>query len=83
MANLFQKMYIGDPNKRKDLTKKAVKEQSRFSLFFTVLKVRGFNLIGLNLLYSLFLIPTFFIVYFAFYHYGMVCRKAIPWNLLT
>ena len=64
-------MYIGDPNKRKDLTKKAVREQSRFSLFFTVVRVRNFNLMWLNLLYSLFLLPTFVIVYFAFYHYAM------------
>ncbi len=71
MGNLFQRMYIGDPNKRKDLTKKAVREQSRFSLFFTVLKVRGTKLISLNLLYSLFLLPTFFVLYFMLYHYGM------------
>ena len=78
MANLFQRMYIGDPNKRKDLTKKAVREQSRFSLFFTIIKVRGLNLVGLNLLYSLFLIPTYFIVYFAFYHYGMGMQEGNP-----
>lgn len=70
MANLFQKMYIGDPNKRKDLTKKAVKEQSRFSLFFTVVKVRGLNLVWLNLLYALFLLPTMFIIYLALLQYG-------------
>lgn len=71
MANLFQKMYIGDPNKRKDLTKKAIKEQSRFSLFFTVVKVRGLNLVWLNLLYALFLIPTLFVIYLALLQYGM------------
>lgn len=71
MANLFQKMYIGDPNKRKDLTKKAVKEQSRFSLFFTVVKVRGLNLVWLNLLYALFLLPTMFVIYLALLQYGM------------
>lgn len=71
MANLFQKMYIGDPNKRKDLTKKAVKEQSRFSLFFTVIKVRGLNLVWLDLLYVLFLIPTLFVIYLALYQYAL------------
>ena len=49
MGKLFERMYIGNPNK-KDLTKKDVAKQSRFSLFFTVLKVRGLNLMWLNLL---------------------------------
>ena len=49
MGKLFEKLYIGDPNK-KDLTKKDIAKQSRFRLFFTVLRVRGINLVWLNLL---------------------------------
>ena len=63
MSKLFQKMYIGDPNKP-DLTKEKVASESRFKLFLTVIQVRGVKLLSLNLLYSLFLIPTFFWTYF-------------------
>ncbi len=68
MSKLFNKMYIGNPNK-KDLTKKDIEKESRFQLFFTVIKVRGWNLLGLNLLYTLFLIPLMIVLYFAMYQY--------------
>ena len=62
MGKLFQKMYIGNPNKP-DLTKEKVASQTRLQLFFTVIQVRGGKLILLNALYSLFLIPTLFLTY--------------------
>lgn len=70
MGKMFEKMYIGNPNK-KDLTKRAIEKQSRFSLFFTVVRTRGMNLLGLNLLYAIFLLPTFIVIYMALYQYGV------------
>lgn len=70
MGKLFEKMYIGNPNK-KDLTKKDISRQSGLSLFFTVLRVRGLNLLWLNLLYSLFLLPTYIVLFLALYQYGI------------
>ena len=69
MGKLFEKMYIGNPNK-KDLTRKDIAKQSGVSLFFTVLRVRGLNLLWLNLLYSLFLLPTYIVIFLALYQYG-------------
>ncbi len=75
MGKLFEKMYIGDPNK-KDLTKKDIKKQTRVSLFFTVIRVRGLNLLWLNLLYALFLLPIFLVIIWALLHYGLTLNDA-------
>lgn len=60
-GGFFNRMYYGNPNKP-DLKKEDVQE-GRFKLFFVVLKVRFWKLIQVNLLYSIFWIPSFFIVY--------------------
>lgn len=70
MGKLFEKMYIGNPSKR-DLTRKDIQRQSGLSLFFTVVRVRGLNLLWLNLLYSLFLLPTYIVVFLGLYQYGI------------
>ena len=57
----FDRMYYGNPNKP-DLKKEDMPE-GRFKIFFTVLQVRFWKLIQLNLLYSIFWIPAFFVVY--------------------
>lgn len=57
----FDRMYYGNPNKP-DLRKEDMPE-GRFKIFFTVLQVRFWKLIQLNLLYSIFWIPAFFVVY--------------------
>lgn len=77
MGKLFERMYIGNPNK-KDLTKKDVAKQSRFSLFFTVLKVRGLNLMWLNLLYSVFLLPTYIVIFLALLQYATSLNSQNP-----
>lgn len=61
MAGFFSKMYYGDPRKP-DLRPEDMPD-NRFELFFTVLKVRFWKLIQLNLLYSIFWIPTFILLY--------------------
>ena len=61
-GGFFDKMYYGDPRKP-DLGKEDVKNVGRFKLFFTVLQVRFWKLVQLNLMYVLFWIPTFFLVY--------------------
>ncbi len=82
MGKLFEKMYIGDPNK-KDLTKKQVKNQSRLSLYFTVVRVRGINLVWLNLLYSLFLVPTFLVLFWGFSHYALTIGETDPEKMMN
>jgi uncharacterized membrane protein YesL len=57
----FDRMYYGDPRKP-DLRKEDMPE-GRFKIFFTVLQIRFWKLIQLNLLYSIFWIPAFFVVY--------------------
>lgn len=57
----FDRLYYGNPNKP-DLKKEDM-PQGRFKIFFTVLQVRFWKLIQLNLLYSIFWIPAFFVVY--------------------
>jgi len=61
MAGFFTRMYYGDPRKP-DLKKEDMPE-GRFKIFFIVLQVRFWKLIQLNLLYSIFWIPAFFVVY--------------------
>jgi len=56
-GGFFNKMYYGNPNKP-DLKKEDVKT-GRFKTFFTVLQIRFWQLIQLNLLYSVFWIPAF------------------------
>ena len=56
-GGFFNRMYYGDPRKP-DLKKEDVKG-SRFKMFFTVLQIRFWQLIQLNLLYSVFWIPAF------------------------
>ncbi len=60
-GGFFNRMYYGNPNKP-DLKKEDIQE-GRFKLFFVVLQVRFWKLIQLNLLYSIFWIPSFFLVY--------------------
>ncbi len=74
MAKLFEKMYIGNPNK-KDLTKKDIARQSGWQLFFTVVRVRGMKLIMMNALLFLFLIPMFLVFYISLIVFGE--QKAI------
>lgn len=61
MAGFFNKMYYGNPNKP-DLKKDDVKG-SRIKIFFTVLQVRFWQLIQLNLLWSISWIPTIILIY--------------------
>ncbi len=56
MAGFFNRMYYGDPRKP-DLKKEDV-QGSRIKMFFTVLPIRFWQLIQLNLLYSIFWIPS-------------------------
>jgi uncharacterized membrane protein YesL len=67
-GGFFNRMYYGDPRKP-DLKKDDIPE-SRIKLFFVVLQVRFWKLIQLNLLYSLFWIPAFFVVYINLMVYG-------------
>jgi len=60
-GGFFNRMFYGNPNKP-DLKKEDI-EEGRFKLFFVVLQVRFWKLIQLNLLYSIFWIPAFFVVY--------------------
>lgn len=60
-GGFFNRMYYGNPNKP-DLKKEDVQE-GRFKLFFVVLRIRFWKLIQLNLLYSIFWIPGFFVAY--------------------
>ena len=60
-GGFFNRMYYGNPNKP-DM-KKEDTETGRFKLFFIVLQVRFWKLIQLNLLYSIFWIPAFFVIY--------------------
>ncbi|HZJ58575.1 MAG TPA: DUF624 domain-containing protein [Clostridia bacterium] len=60
-GGFFNRMYYGNPNKP-DLKKEDV-HGGRFKLFFVVLQVRVWKLIQLNLLYSLFWAPAFFVTY--------------------
>jgi len=56
-GGFFNRMYYGDPRKP-DLKKEDLKG-NRFKLFFTVLPIRFWQLIQLNLLFSIFWIPAF------------------------
>lgn len=56
MAGFFNRMYYGDPRKP-DLKKDDV-EGNRLKMFFTVLPILFWQLIQLNLLYSIFWIPS-------------------------
>lgn len=60
-GGFFNRMYYGNPNKP-DLKKGDV-EEGRIKLFFTVLQIRFWKLIQLNLLYSIFWIPAFAALY--------------------
>ena len=59
-GGFFNRMYYGDPRKP-DLKKEEVRG-SRFKLFFTVLPIRFWQLIQLNLLYAIFWIPAFLLL---------------------
>jgi uncharacterized membrane protein YesL len=59
-GGFFNRMYYGDPRKP-DLKKEDVKG-SRFKIFFTVLPIRFWQLIQLNLLYSIFWVPAFLLL---------------------
>lgn len=56
MGKFFNRMYYGDPRKP-DLNPEDMPD-NRFELFFTVLQVRFWKLIQLNLMYSVFWIPA-------------------------
>lgn len=60
-GGLFNRMYYGNPNKP-DLKEDDIKV-GKFKLFFTVLQVRFWKLLQLNLMYSIFWAPAFFLVY--------------------
>lgn len=60
-GGFFNRMYYGDPRKP-DLKKEDMKHVNRFKLFFTVLPIRIWQLIQLNLLYSIFWIPAFLLI---------------------
>ena len=60
-GGFFNRMYYGNPNKP-DLGYEDLKKR-RFKLFFTVLQIRFWKLIQLNLLYSIFWLPTFIWIY--------------------
>jgi uncharacterized membrane protein YesL len=60
-GGFFNRMYYGDP--RKPDLKKEDMPQNRFKLFFTILQVRFWKLIQLNLLYSIFWLPAFLFIY--------------------
>ncbi len=62
MAGFMNRMYFGNPNKG-DLKKSDVKKESRVKLFFTVLQVRFWKLIQLNLMYAVFLLPALIVLY--------------------
>jgi uncharacterized membrane protein YesL len=59
-GGFFNRMYYGDPRKP-DLKKEDIKG-SRFKVFFTVLPIRFWQLIQLNLLYSIFWVPAFLLL---------------------
>ena len=59
-GGFFNRMYYGDPRKP-DLKKEDVRG-GRFKLLTTVLSVRFWQLIQLNLLYSIFWIPAFLLL---------------------
>lgn len=61
MAGFFNRMYYGDPRKP-DLRPEDMPD-NRFKMFFTVLRIRIWKLIQLNLLYAIFWLPTFALVY--------------------
>lgn len=60
-GGFFERMYYGNPN-RPDLKYENLREKP-IKLFFTVLQVRFWNLIKLNLLYSIFWLPAFIWTY--------------------
>jgi uncharacterized membrane protein YesL len=60
-GGFFNRMYYGNPN-RPDLKKEDV-QMGRFKTFFVVLQIRVWKLIHLNLLYSIFWAPAFFVIY--------------------
>ncbi|MFO7294393.1 MAG: DUF624 domain-containing protein [Caldicoprobacter sp.] len=60
-GGLFERMYYGNPNKP-DLKYENLREKP-IKLFFTVLRIRFWDLIKLNLLYSLFWLPAFIWTY--------------------
>lgn len=62
MAGFFNRMYYGDP-KKPDLKKEDVKGTGRVKMFFTVLSVRFWQLIQLNLLTSIFWAPAVALFY--------------------
>lgn len=59
-GGFFNKMYYGDP--RKPDLKKEDSKVNRFKMFSTVLQIRFWQLIQLNLLYSIFWIPAFLLL---------------------
>ncbi|HOB20822.1 MAG TPA: YesL family protein, partial [Candidatus Atribacteria bacterium] len=61
LDGFFNRMYYGDPRKP-DLKNENVKA-NRFKLFFTVLQVRFWQMIQLNLIYSVFWIPTIYLYF--------------------
>lgn len=65
--NFFNRLYYGDPRKP-DLKKEDMPDTS-FKTFFTVLRIRFWKLIQLNLLHSIFMIPGFLISILYLYAY--------------
>jgi len=59
-GGIFNRMYYGDP-KKPDLNKEDIK-QSRVKTFFTVVSVRFWQLIELNLMYAVFWLPAYLLL---------------------
>lgn len=57
---MFSRMYYGNPN-QPELKKKDVENETRFKRLFTVLGVRFWPLVLLNLVYSIFWIPFLYV----------------------
>lgn len=64
-GGFFERMYYGNPNKP-DLKYENLREKP-IKLFFTVLRIRFWDLIKLNLLYSIFWLPAFIWTYLQLY----------------
>jgi len=57
---MFSRMYYGNPN-QPELKKKDIQRENRFKLFFTVLGVRFWPLVILNLIFAVFWIPFLYV----------------------
>lgn len=59
-GGLFNRMYYGNPN-QPELKKRDIENEGRFKLFFTVLGVRFWSLILINILFTVFWAPFLYV----------------------